>query len=70
MLGDGIVSFGVWPSCDVVAQERNASAKIVCAQADALVDLHRRRRVVVLALRVAEVHVERLALDLRIPPSE
>ena len=30
MLGDGIVSFGVWPSLATDCRNSNASAKIVC----------------------------------------
>ena len=63
MLGDGIVSFGVAPSM-VSRRYSKASPKMVFGSVTLLGDVHRGRRVVVLALLVAEMHVEALALDL------
>ena len=63
MLGEGIVSFGV-RARGRVAQERERVAEDRVLDPHPAVDAHRRRREVVLALLVAELHVDALALDL------
>ena len=67
MLGDGIVSFGVWPLPAWSRRNANASAKIVSGSVTFSATRIAGRRVVVLALLVAEVHVQALALDLPDP---